>query len=132
MLINGKELVRLAKKEITEITCDELYKLLPTQPLIIDIREAIELENGLLPSAVHMPRGVLEMRITSLARVSDASEPLMTLAQLNIILYCQSGARSALAAQSLGKMGFDKVYSLAGGAIEWRNKELPFAQSPPE
>ncbi|MCJ8318490.1 MAG: rhodanese [Colwellia sp.] len=128
MIINGKELVRLAKKEISEITCDDLYEQLSTQPLIIDLREAVELENGMLPSAVHMPRGVLEMRITSLAKVADAAESLHTLAQKNIILYCQSGARSALAAQSLGKMGFDKVYSLAGGAIEWRNKKLPFAQ----
>ncbi|ALO35256.1 hypothetical protein CMT41_11390 [Colwellia sp. MT41] len=128
MLINVKELVRLAKKEIMEITCEGLYQQLPTQPLIIDLREAVELENGLLPGAVHIPRGVLEMRITSLVRVADTKEPLLTLAQQNIYLYCQSGARSALAAQSLAKMGFDKVYSLTGGASEWRNKNLPFSQ----
>ncbi|WP_057831882.1 rhodanese-like domain-containing protein [Colwellia sp. TT2012] len=128
MLINVKELVRLAKKEIMEITCDELYAQLPTQPLIIDLREAVELENGLLPGAIHMPRGVLEMRITSLARVADTAEPLQALAQQNIYLYCQSDARSILAAQSLAKMGLNKVYSLTGGATEWRNKDLPFSQ----
>ena len=128
MIINGKELVRLAKKEILEITCDDLYEQLSTQPLIIDIRELAELDNGMLPSAVHMPRGVLEVRITTLPIVANEANPLNTLSKKNIILYCQSGARSALAAQSLGKMGFDKVYSLAGGINEWRKKDLPFSK----
>lgn len=81
---------------------------------LIDVREDSEWEGDRLPGAIHVGRGVLEMRIEKAVPDPDAE----------IVLYCAGGARSTLAAESLGRMGYRRVYSLEGGAREW------FASSP--
>lgn len=47
-----------------------------------------------------------------------------------IVLYCASGGRSALAAESLGRMGYTEVYSLAGGLSAWTAGGGPRAGPP--
>ena len=66
-------------------------------------------KNGTIPGAVPIPRGVLELNIDQVT--TDKNK--------NIVLYCGGGSRSALAAQSLKKMGFKNVISLAGGYRGW-------------
>lgn len=124
MVINGKALAEQARQEIQEISVQELATQLSRQPIIIDIRELSELTLGLLPGAIHISRGILEMQLTSHPAVVHQDNPLLALAQQPIYLYCQSGARSALAAQSLLKMGLSQVYSLNGGFIAWKNAGL--------
>ena len=65
--------------------------------------------------AVHLSRGILELRIEQV--IPDASTPL--------ICYCGGGSRSALAADSLQKMGYTNVASLAGGFKAWKEAGLP-------
>ncbi|WDD99222.1 rhodanese-like domain-containing protein [Thalassomonas actiniarum] len=120
MIINGKALAQTARKHIKEISCQQLVSQLTQTAVIIDIRESTELESGTIPGAVHIPRGVLEMQIATHPMVAGEAEPLAKLAQQDIYLYCQSGARSALAALSLQQMGFERVYSLGGGFNAWQ------------
>ncbi|WDE12038.1 rhodanese-like domain-containing protein [Thalassomonas haliotis] len=120
MIINGKTLAQAARKQIKEISCQQLAGRLTQASIIIDIRESAELESGTIPGAIHISRGVLEMQITHHPAVANEVEPLAQLAQQDIYLYCQSGARSALAALSLQQMGFDRVYSLSGGFNAWQ------------
>ncbi|MEM9101071.1 MAG: rhodanese-like domain-containing protein [Pseudomonadota bacterium] len=80
---------------------------------VIDIRESSEVTNqGSIANALTFPRGVLEMQICQ----SDAIENLET----PIVLYCQTGGRSSLAALSLIKLGFTSVKSLSGGFNAWK------------
>jgi molybdopterin/thiamine biosynthesis adenylyltransferase/rhodanese-related sulfurtransferase len=106
------ELLAQVKSEIREIDARELDARLqaPQPPLVIDVRELDEYEQGIIPGAVHVPRGMLESRIEGL--VPDRSTPL--------VLSCASGARSAFAAQALGDLGYSDVVSFSGGFSGWK------------
>ena len=79
---------------------------------LVDVREAHEWADGHIPGAIHLPLSELSTRAGDLPE----GKP--------VVLYCLSGGRSALAADSLGLLGFGKVYSLAGGLAAWRNAGL--------
>ena len=106
-----KQLCDEAKKEIREIDSAELRRMQQAHQdfALIDVREPDEVLRGTIPGAVPIPRGVLELNIDQVT--TDKNK--------NIVLYCGGGSRSALAAQSLKKMGFKNVISLAGGYRGW-------------
>ncbi len=111
MLLQFMKLVDEAKKEIKEITVDDLKKMLTGEGsfTLIDVREPNEVAQGRIGNAVPIPRGVLELQIDSVTQNYD--EP--------IVLYCGGGNRSALAAANLKKMGFTNAMSLMGGWKAW-------------
>ena len=82
---------------------------------LIDVREPEEYAAGHLPGAVPMPRGVLERDVET--AVPDPDAPL--------VLYCGGGYRSALAAASLGDMGYTDVTSMGGGWRAWTEAGFP-------
>src|SRR6185437_4364540 len=82
---------------------------------LIDVRESGEWDGGHLPGARHVPRGYLESRID--AQVPDRSQ--------HVILYCASGQRSALAANTLQELGFEHVESMTGGITLWKDRGYP-------
>lgn len=116
-------LVARAKSEIEECDLSKVEKAIQNGThLIVDVREPGEFSKGHLKDAINVPRGVLEFRTDpgypeSIQSLSDRSS--------KIILYCRSGARSALAAQSLGQLGYKAVVSMAGGFIAWEEAKLP-------
>jgi rhodanese-related sulfurtransferase len=105
-------LVDEAKRHIREITAAECRKL---DGLLIDTREDHEWEASHAAGAKHLSRGVLERDIETV--VPDKSAKL--------VLYCGGGFRSALSAESLQKMGYTNVWSLAGGWRAWNAAGLP-------
>lgn len=88
----------------------------------LDVREADEFAAGHIPSARHSPRGFLEVRADL---EHPKRDPWFSDRYRPIICYCGGGNRSALAAQSLGWMGFTSVRSLAGGWTAWTAADLP-------
>ncbi|MCL4290808.1 MAG: molybdopterin-synthase adenylyltransferase MoeB [Thermoleophilia bacterium] len=113
-----RELLQQVKAEIEEIDAPDALALLGSDepPLLLDVRERDEWEEGHLPRAVHVPRGSLESRIEQ--AVPDRDRP--------IVVYCAVGARSAFAARALGELGYGSVVSLAGGFTEWKRSGYPF------
>jgi sulfur-carrier protein adenylyltransferase/sulfurtransferase len=103
------QLVNQAKGQITEIDGRGLEGVLG-EVTVIDVREPSEHEQGAIPGARLLPRGVLEREIAGVAR--DPATP--------IVLYCAGGSRSALAALSLQQMGYSSVSSLIGGFDQWK------------
>ena len=106
-----------AKTQIEEISIGELTSLMQAEnpPLLIDVREESEWNLSHLEDAVHLSRGVIEIKIEAIA-----PDPNTT-----IICYCGGGNRSALVAESLQKMGYTSVKSLIGGFKAWQKAELP-------
>jgi rhodanese-related sulfurtransferase len=107
---SGQQLITEAKTKIKEVTTRDVQQRLANGEKItlLDIREANEWNLGHIPNAVYLSRGVLETSIE--ARVPrDAT----------LVLYCASGNRSALAAVTLGEMGYENVASMAGGFRDW-------------
>jgi len=112
-----RELVHEAKQEIGLLQVGEVKEKMDQQDnfLLIDVRELEEHQKGRIPEAALIPRGVLEMTIEQ--RVQDKTKL--------IILHCAGGGRSAVAAQSLKKMGYENVASMEGGFGEWIRAGYP-------
>src|SRR5215475_3902431 len=111
-----EKLVADAKKKITEISpTEEAAKSKSGEAVIVDVREKDEWEEGHIPDAIHLGRGTIELDIEE--KVPDPNAM--------IICHCGGGGRSALAAESLQKMGYKNVRSMAGGLKAWRAAGLP-------
>jgi rhodanese-related sulfurtransferase len=109
-----------ARKKVREIDANALAELLadPTRAagtLILDVREDHEWALRRIPGTRHLGRGILERDIEALVPDPDA----------DIVLLCGGGYRSALAAESLGELGYTRVSSLAGGLRGWIAAGLP-------
>jgi len=111
MTLTAMDLVANAKQTITEITVADAKQVL-SDHLILDVREPAEFVAGQLPSAVNIPRGLLEFQIGNHPDFSGQHAA-------KIIVCCQSGGRSALATESLHKLGYTNAISLAGGYKAW-------------
>lgn len=117
---NFLKLVQEAKTRIKETNVADVKRRLDRgeKLLLVDVREDNEWENGHIPSAVHMGRGVIERDIEAALPDTGAT----------IILYCGGGFRSALVADNLQKMGYSSVESMDGGWKGWLAAGLPTAQ----
>ena len=126
---SGAELLRNIKEQIKEVdpreVHDELQNGNGNRPVVVDVREQHEFEEGHIPGAVHVPRGHLETRIEGTVR--DRSQP--------VVLYCASGNRSAFAADTLQRqLGYEDVASMTGGITLWKDRgfevDVPRALTP--
>ena len=124
MLKAPAELVGAAKATITECSIDAAKDCQNTDTLLIDVREAGEFRKAHLPGAVHLSRGLLEFEIHGLVE-HFRPDNVDSVADQPIVLYCGTGGRSALAAQSLESMGYRNVKSMAGGVAAWVAARLP-------
>ena len=83
--------------------------------IILDVREKHEYEADHLPGAILLPRSL-----------PDFAERIGKLDKKAVYLvYCRSGSRSLAAVEEMKKQGFENIYMLKGGIIEWREKKLP-------
>ena len=98
--------------------------------VIVDVREPAEYAQGHLPGAINLPRGVLEFQIHAHPAMACSTSDALAAPDRELLLYCLTGGRSALAADSLQAVGFTQVRSLAGGLTAWRNAGLPLSTDP--
>lgn len=111
------DLVMEAKKHVAEISIEEAQKLLCSDTLIVDVREPFEYEEGHVPGAINIPRGMLEFKMTQDEVLIDRNRP--------ILLYCKTSGRAALSAVALKSLGYDHVRSIAGGFDSWSAATMP-------
>jgi molybdopterin/thiamine biosynthesis adenylyltransferase/rhodanese-related sulfurtransferase len=111
-----RELLQQTRSEISEIDATQARGRIETgEPVVVDVREQDEWDEGHIAGAVHVPRGHLESRIERLA--PDTGRP--------VIVYCSAGNRSAFAAKTLADLGYEDVVSLAGGFTDWKRNGFP-------
>jgi phage shock protein E len=115
-----QRLVAEAKKNIVEISPTEAQAQTDGgAAVLIDVREEEDWREDHAKGAKHLSRGIVELEIEE--QVPDLKTP--------IICYCGGGSRSALVAESLQKMGYENVRSIAGGFRAWKEAGLPSAGS---
>ena len=114
------KLVEEAKKQVQECTIAEVKAKLDRGERFhfIDVREDHEFAKDHAKGAVHLGRGILERDIETAIPEKTAE----------IVLYCGGGYRSALAAESLQRMGYTNVSSMDGGIRGWREAGYPLEQ----
>jgi len=113
---NYRELLQQARSEISEIDATQARDRIESgEPVVVDVREQEEWDEGHIPGAVHVPRGHLESRIERLA--PDAARP--------VVVYCSQGNRSVFAAKTLEELGYEDVVSLTGGFTDWKRNGFP-------
>ncbi|MGH2908295.1 MAG: molybdopterin-synthase adenylyltransferase MoeB [Solirubrobacteraceae bacterium] len=113
MTPSGAEVLRQIKSRIAEVDPSEVREQLGNGALVLDVREAEEWSTGHLPGARHVPKSFLESRIEG--AIPDRDQ--------HVILYCQSGNRSAWAARTLIEdLGYANVESMTGGITLWKDR----------
>ena len=123
--IGYQELIAQAMAEIQTVSVEKAGTLLEEpNTVFVDIRDVRELErDGMIPNALHAPRGMLEFWVDP---ESPYFKPIFGEGK-HLVLYCASAWRSALATQTLQKMGVPNVSHLEGGFGAWKKAELPTA-----
>ena len=110
-------IVEDAKTRIRETTVDDVKQAYARKEdfVLVDTREESEWAAGHAAGSIHLGKGVIERDIEQ--AIPDSAK--------KIVLYCGGGFRSALAADTLQKMGYRNVYSLAGGWRAWKAASMP-------
>src|SRR3989475_84154 len=118
-----REMVAEARQVVPEEGPEDLQRRLKSDapPVVIDVRDPDEYRDGHIEAASNISRGFLEFRIGT--AVSDPSVP--------IVLYCQTGLRSVLAAKALKELGYQTVINLKGGFQKWAQSGLPVVKDTP-
>ena len=114
---NFDEKLKKLKQEFPELTSDTVDLLIQqgTDISILDVREKDELNSGMIESAIHIPKSILELQVES--ELKDKEQ--------EIVLVCGSGLRSLLAAESLMQLGYTNLKSLFGGMQSWKEQGKP-------
>jgi rhodanese-related sulfurtransferase len=119
MALTVKQMLEAANAAVPKITPAEAREMIDKgNTLVVDVRDAPEVEkSGKVAGAVHVSRGMLEFR----ADPESPSHDKNFAKDENVILYCASGGRSALAGKLLKDMGYAHVYNV-GGFKDWADR----------
>jgi glyoxylase-like metal-dependent hydrolase (beta-lactamase superfamily II)/rhodanese-related sulfurtransferase len=110
--MTGQQLVAAAKADIKEIDVNNAkQKIAAGTIVVLDVREPNEYDAGALPNAINLPRGLLEFKIGTVEQLADKNA--------EVLLYCRTGGRSAMATQTMQHLGYPNVLSMAGGYEAW-------------
>jgi len=117
MLTKGfKDLLAEANAVVDVIAVHDAVDLHGDDKVVfVDVREPEERAKGTIPDSVHAPRGFIEF-------IADPAGPMHNAAFASgkkLVLFCGTGARSAMAAKTLVEMGFGDVVNMAGGIQAW-------------
>lgn len=123
----AKELVAEANSRVQTVTTqDAMLQLNDADTVFVDLRDSAELQrDGKIPGAVHVTRGMLEF---ALDPTLPYHNPAFSSGK-QVLFYCASGGRSALAADTAQAMGLTRVSHLGGGFKAWREANGPVESS---
>ena len=114
------DLVAAAKARVAEVTVGEAEQAIRDADVLVDVREADEFAAGHLPGAVHISRGLLEFRFSGMSALQSRD--------IQVVLYCKTSGRAALAGAALQDMGYLNVQNIAGGFDAWVAAGKPVAK----
>jgi rhodanese-related sulfurtransferase len=119
------DMVASARRHLRELTPAQVQAAVAAGAALVDVREPAEFAEGHIAGAANLPRGVLEFQVEAHPALACRTAEPLALRDRPLIVYCRTGGRAALAADSLGRMGFSAVSSLSGGVLGWQDAGLP-------
>ena len=124
------ELLAAARARLHRLAPDEAAKAAATRgALLVDLRDADDRRReGVIPGALHVPLSVLPWRADP---SSESRNPRLGPLDLELVLFCNDGYSSSLAAATLQDLGFVRATDLDGGFRAWRAAGLPVAETGP-
>lgn len=116
------ERIAKAKAAVKQVDMAALKKAIDKKEdvLILDVREPSEYESGYVPGAINIPRGQLEMKIWKYVGYPDKIDTTR-----KIYVYCATSGRSALAAETLTKLGFANIFLVNMQLDDWKKAGYP-------
>lgn len=124
MPLTVQQMMEAANAAVERIDGQKAQELVAKGALLLDIRDAPELQNaGRAAGAHHVPRGMLEFRADPATQFHD---PEMRFDR-PIVLHCASGGRAALAGKLLKDMGYGQVFNM-GGLDDWKKSGGPMIE----
>jgi rhodanese-related sulfurtransferase len=119
------DLLARARERLERLTPGEARAAVREGALLVDIRSEVQRAvDGVVPQAVFVPRNVLEWRLDP---DSGAPNPALARPEAQVIVMCDAGYQSSLAAATLQDLGFDRATDVIGGFQAWRGSGLPVA-----
>jgi rhodanese-related sulfurtransferase len=117
------DLLAAARARLDRLDPEEARAALDDGAVLIDIRaDSQRAEDGVVPEARFVPRNVLEWRLDP---ASDHRDPELADPDSQVILMCNEGYQSSLAASTLHELGITRATDLDGGFQAWRAAGLP-------
>jgi rhodanese-related sulfurtransferase len=118
-------MVAHARKQVPEVSAKETKAGMDegAVDVVLDVREPEEWKAGHIPGAVQAPRGMLEWLADP--GYANHNPQLAGNKDARIVVHCALGGRSLLAAETLKRMGYKNVSSMAGGIVDWKAQGLP-------
>jgi len=117
------ELLARARERFERLTSGEALAAVREGALLVDIRsEGRRAADGIVPQAVSVPRNVLEWRLDP---ESGAANPTLARPEARVIVMCDEGYQSSLAAATLQDLGFARATDVIGGFRAWKSAGLP-------
>lgn len=115
--LTTQEIVAQAKAVVPELTVAQAKTNIDKRSykVILDVREPNEFRAGHIPSAINIPRGLLEFQVSG--KIPDKST--------HLLVYCKTGGRGCLAGQTLQIMGYNQVTNMDGGWVGWEKAGYP-------
>jgi rhodanese-related sulfurtransferase len=114
-----------ARRLIARRTPAEAYAATRNGAVIVDLRSELDRErSGVVPGSLHVPRTVLEWRLDPASRWRSPHAPGL---DTWVIVLCDHGYSSSLAAAALVELGFEQVGDVVGGFAAWQEAGLPIA-----
>jgi adenylyltransferase/sulfurtransferase len=109
-----------ARQFVPEVSVEEVEarRQRGDQFVLLDVREKDEVRTGYIDDAISVPRGFLEMQVSG--QIPDPDQ--------EVIVYCAGGVRSLLAGRVMRDMGYNNVYSMAGGITRWKEAGYPIVR----
>ncbi len=121
-IVTAEEMLAEARQEIERATPEETAAAQAEGAIVIDLRCHSERVGGVIPGSIRIARSVLEWRCDPASEWKDAR---VARPAERVLLVCQDGYSSSLAAQSLRRLGFARVGDLIGGMQAWEAAGLP-------
>ena len=120
---SADELLHAARGRLVRVTPEQALAAQNAGALLIDVRGDDQIrDHGSIPGAIRSPRNVLEWRVDPACAACD---PRIADRALLLVIVCQQGYQSSLAAANLQEMGFTRATDLAGGFDAWVAAGLP-------
>ncbi|WP_230971128.1 rhodanese-like domain-containing protein [Nitrogeniibacter aestuarii] len=122
MAKTSHDLVVEAKSKIKEVSVVDAREMIQSGAVVLDVREPGEFENGHVPGAINLPRGLLEFKLAATPELNQPDTP--------IVVYCKTSGRSALAVATLADMGVTNTVNMGGGYDAWAEAGYPTDKPP--